>query len=347
MSILTTLMRLRANLQTLRNTVRICRAEPRLNSFSVVARVAYICTNASKWLSFPIAIILLAYLKWARYEKNLVQRLHKLKLLSLLSRHISIENFLTIRKCFIQPRIEGEIRPETAQNFNIPPSFGDLTQSYVKLPLKVPQNSVSEIIRKLFPVNGFLSHVSTQGSPGSFSTAVQECPFFSYDIAEPAVEECVTTLLQTIPFAELLRICCKSNEAYIYSVNIYWAFPRDVTDHYVKTYHRDYDGFNSYALFIALTDTQPDDGATIFFDEIEQKEKYLSANAGEIYLMDPFAKHRANSLFKKPRLLCWVRFGEWPNLGFYQDLGFRTATQDAMARLNYNLLSRKFPPRQL
>jgi hypothetical protein len=345
MSILTTLIRLRANLQTLRNTVRICCAEPRLNAFGIVTIVAYICANASKWLSFPIALILLTYLKLAGYEKNLVHRLHKLKLLSLLSRHISIGNFLMIRKCFIHPKIEGEIWSETAQNFNVPPSFGDLKQSYVKLPFNVSQYSVSEVIRKLSPINGFLSHVSTQGILGSFSTAVQKSPFFSYDIAEPAVEECATILLQTIPLAELFRICCKSNEAYIYSVNIYWAFPRDDTDHYVKTYHRDYDGFNSYALFIALTDTQPDDGATIFFDEIQKKEKYLSANAGEIYLMDPFAMHRANSLFKKPRLLCWVRFGEWPNLGFYQDLGFRTATQDAMTRLNHTLLSRKFPPR--
>ena len=79
---------------------------------------------------------------------------------------------------------------------------------------------------------------------------------------------------------------------------------------------------------ILLTDTDENNGATeLSIKEISKgtqtKNIFLQGKAGDVLIFDTFSLHRANSYLENERRLIWLRFGEFPNGGVAQDIGWK------------------------
>lgn len=275
---------------------------------------------------FPILII---YKFFEKFDFIIIF-LIKFNLLHLSLRFLSIDKFSEIRKRLCE--LEMYKRNET---FNIEYIKHNLSvNGYSKINTIVSKNTVDKIINLIEKATPFSAQVPSQGRQISGD---KECfSFISFEISEYAVLSCADILLKDIEFHKLKK-AISGIGSQIYSVNFYKNFPNKNKLHSVQKLHRDYDGFLCYVLFVALSDVTKSNGATIVINKSSGCCEYLEAKKGELYLLDPFILHRANDEVSSNRFSCWIRFGEVPNLAFYQDLSFKQKTANSLLFLNEKL----------
>jgi len=191
---------------------------------------------------------------------------------------------------------------------------------FLKLKIKVPSNVIINIHNNLYKTEGYSAQVPAQGVKGLVCNLSKSSRFVSHKLSNKTVKDCAIQLFESLKLRSFIK-CFLGFHAFIYSINFYWGFPSTDVLHAVQKIHRDYDGYCCFVLFIALSKTSKDDGATLVIGR-GGTMNYLEAYSGEVYLFDPFFKHSANSSVLKTRLACWIRFGEMPNLAFNQDLSF-------------------------
>jgi hypothetical protein len=286
--------------------------------------------SSNKILSFifglPVIIIYNIFKKSDRF----IYFLLKLNLLHLTIRFLSVDKFLDIRNRLLELKI---YKKESFLNYD-EINQNLLLNGYSKINARVSDNTLNLISNSINNAVPFSSQVPSQGK--QISSQVENYSFISFEISDSVVLCCADILLQDIKFNKL-KIAISGFGSQIYSINFYKNFPCSTHLHPVQKFHRDYDGFLCYVLFVALSDVTKNNGATIVVNKRSGCYDYLEAKKGEMYLLDPFILHRANDEISSNRFACWIRFGEVPNLAFYQDLGFRQKIVNAIQSLDNKL----------
>jgi len=203
---------------------------------------------------------------------------------------------------------------------------------FLKVECTVPIKLINAISDELWNSLGYSAQVPAQGLPGRVFELSKTARFVSHDMAEVSVQMCAKRLLNCYPIKQALNELTGVDIS-LYSINFYWGFPQRTALDSVQKFHRDYDGYNCWVIFFALTDVDEFDGATIIKAR-NGKINYLTAKAGDIYIVDPFFVHSANPNIIKTRLTCWIRLGELPNLAYYQDLNFSDNRVKILKELN-------------
>lgn len=143
----------------------------------------------------------------------------------------------------------------------------------------------------------------------------------------------------------------------LYSINAFWSFPNRSPHKASQVFHRDWEDYRSLALFTQLTPVDiPEDGAHYYvetssdFDKFERTMRNRGIPAGEIealsvrdetviaplamklfkdsarrfdgpagvsFCTDGYGLHRAEVPRDRPRLLLWLRFGNFFNDTLY------------------------------
>ena len=203
---------------------------------------------------------------------------------------------------------------------------------FLKVDSTVPIKLINSISDELWNSVGYSAQVPAQGLPGRVVELSKTARFVSHDIAQVSVQMCAKKLLNCYPIKQALNELTGVDIS-LYSINFYWGFPQMAALDPVQKFHRDYDGYNCWVIFFALTDVDEFDGATLIKAR-NGKIHYLTAKAGDIYIVDPFFIHSANPNIIKTRLTCWIRLGELPNLAYYQDLNFSDNRVKILSELN-------------
>lgn len=286
--------------------------------------------SSNKISSFLFGFPILIIYKFSIKYDFIIIFLMKFNLLHLTLRFLSIDKFLEIRKRLFELELYNK-----NETFNIQYIKHNLSvNGYSKINTIVSKNTVDQIINLIDKATPFSAQVPSQGKQISGD---EECfSFISFEISEYAVLSCADILLKDIEFHSLKK-AISGLGSQIYSVNFYKNFPNKNNLHSVQKFHRDYDGFLCYVLFVALSDVTKSNGATIVINKSSGYCEYLEAKKGELYLLDPFILHRANDELTSNRFSCWIRFGEVPNLAFYQDLAFKQKIVNALQFLNRKL----------
>jgi hypothetical protein len=141
----------------------------------------------------------------------------------------------------------------------------------------------------------------------------------------------------------------------LYSINAFWSFPHRKPHPYSQVFHRDWEDYRSLVAFTLLTPVEiPEEGAHYYVEtshEVDKFKKTLSAGgvaadldrlskrgedvaplamklfehsarrfdgpAGTSFCIDGYGLHRAMVPLSRPRLLLWMRFGNFFNEAAY------------------------------
>jgi hypothetical protein len=203
---------------------------------------------------------------------------------------------------------------------------------YFKINNIIESDHINEFIESVQDVQGYDSQVASQGN--LIQSNEPKSSFISYSITSDLIFSQIEKLFAKFDKykIKLIQNSFPLFDLNLYSVNFYKTKASNIKRnlHYVQKYHRDYDGFNCYVLFLILSDVSKDNGATILKDNLGNLH-YLEGKKGDAYIMDPFLMHRANESLLNDRYVMWIRFGEIPNLAYLQDLSF---LMDVNKRLN-------------
>jgi hypothetical protein len=161
----------------------------------------------------------------------------------------------------------------------------------------------------------------------------------------------------------------------LYSINAFWSFPRRQPHPYSQVFHRDWEDYRSMVAFTLLTPVErPEEGAHYYVEtshEVAKFEETLRAGgiasditarlsergeeiaplamklfehtarrfdgpAGKSFCIDGYGLHRALVPQSRPRLLLWMRFGNFFNEAAYkrpQLAGDRAVAQSVLRRI--------------
>lgn len=159
----------------------------------------------------------------------------------------------------------------------------------------------------------------------------------------------------------------------LYSINAFWSLPNQQPHPYSQLFHRDWEDYRSLVLFTQLTAVDvPEDGAhyyvegshdlDIFSDRLRDRQisaadiEVLSSRngpkiasisenlfrstahrfdgpAGRSFCGDGYGLHRALVPQSRPRLLLWMRFGNFYNETMYK-MPVRSADRDLAERIS-------------
>lgn len=161
----------------------------------------------------------------------------------------------------------------------------------------------------------------------------------------------------------------------LYSINAFWSFPNRQPHPYSQVFHRDWEDYRSLVAFTLLTTVEsPEEGAHYYVEtshEVDKFEEALRADgvspavterlsargeeiaplamklfehtarrfdgpAGTSFCIDGYGLHRALVPQSRPRLLLWMRFGNFFNEAAYkrpQLAGDRAAAQSVLRRI--------------
>jgi hypothetical protein len=196
-----------------------------------------------------------------------------------------------------------------------------LTDGYLRLEGVFSTEDIKKINSELDGLTRKSGQVWSQG------TAMRKkSGFFCWDPQQVISNSVINGYLGKVPFLSLISKL-KSPKFSFYSLNPYGAFA-NARNHYVQKFHRDYDGFLSFSAMILLTDSDEKNGATELLineasKDIQKQNVFRQGNAGDVLIFDTFSLHRANSYLENERRLMWLRFGEFPNGGVAQDIGWK------------------------
>ncbi|MBN9089606.1 MAG: hypothetical protein J0J01_22055 [Reyranella sp.] len=161
----------------------------------------------------------------------------------------------------------------------------------------------------------------------------------------------------------------------LYSINAFWSFPHRQPHPYSQVFHRDWEDYRSLVAFTLLTPVEsPEEGAHYYVEtshEVDKFEETLRAGgigpdiiaklsergeeiaplamklfehtarrfdgpAGKSFCIDGYGLHRALVPQSRPRLLLWMRFGNFFNEAAYkrpQLAGDRALAQGILRRI--------------
>ena len=272
--------------------------------------------SSNKFSSFIFGYPIILFFNIFKSSDNFIHFLLKHNLLHLSLRCLNDVKFLEIRERLFSLRIYKRkttfLCDEINQNLSL--------NGYSKINPRLSDNTLNFVLKSIDDAVPFSSQVPSQGK--KISSRSKNSNFISYEISDDVVSSCADMILKDIDFNKL-KNAISGIETKIYSINFYKNFPGSNYLHPVQNFHKDYDGFICYVLFVALSDVSKNNGATIVVNKRSGCYDYLEAKKGDLYLLDPFVLHRANDVITSNRFACWIRFGEIPNLAYYQDLGFR------------------------
>ena len=143
----------------------------------------------------------------------------------------------------------------------------------------------------------------------------------------------------------------------LYSINAFWSLPNRQLHPYAQLFHRDWEDFRSFVVFTQLTPVdEPQEGAHYYVEESHEYDRFeaslarsgvdgasikvlmekdpvaiadiadgrfsrtarrFDGPAGQSFCTDGFGLHRAVVPRSKPRLLMWMRFGNFFNEKMY------------------------------
>ena len=196
-----------------------------------------------------------------------------------------------------------------------------LNDGYIKLKNAVSDEDVRVLITELEKLQKRSGQVWSQ----SVSHKAEE-GFFCWNPIDVIDNQKIINILKKLEIFQLLHEI-KANDFGIYSVNAYGAYAGS-GGHYVQKFHRDFDGFLTFSVMLLLSDASPGNGATeLDLQSLGSPEGnlFMSGKAGDLFIFDTFNLHRANNNLSSDRQLIWLRFGEFPNGGVAQDVGWRVA----------------------
>ena len=161
----------------------------------------------------------------------------------------------------------------------------------------------------------------------------------------------------------------------IYSINAFWSFPNRQPHPYSQVFHRDWEDYRSLVAFTLLTPVEkPEEGAHYYVEtshEVDKFKETLRADgvaadsitrlsergeeiaplamklfentarrfdgpAGKSFCIDGYGLHRAVVPRSQPRLLLWMRFGNFFNEAAYKRpnlVGDRAVAQGVLRRI--------------
>lgn len=161
----------------------------------------------------------------------------------------------------------------------------------------------------------------------------------------------------------------------LYSINAFWSFPHRKPHPYSQVFHRDWEDYRSLVAFTLLTPVQsPEEGAHYYVEASHEVGKFKEAlragglaadvttrlsergeeiaplamelfehtarrfdgPAGKSFCVDGYGLHRAVVPRSRPRLLLWMRFGNFFNEAAYKRpllAGDRAAAQSVLRRI--------------
>ena len=290
-----------------------------LSYVSKISKIFTIIASSNSTTSFLIGwpIIIIFFIT---FRVNFICKfLYKSSLLHIPIRVLPENVYYLLRKMIRSSLVEVKLDYKKFDQNNLAAELK--LNGFLKLNKRLSLESILTIKELLVDSPAYSAQVAAQGRRDIFSNLVKDNVFISHDICDEKVFESAKVVLDEISltfFLEKLNI----KDALIYSINFYWSiFHQSKKLHAVQKFHRDYDGYNCYVLFIALSETNANDGATEIVS-LDGSTHFLESQPGEIYLIDPYCKHRANVNIINNRLACWIRFGEVPNLAYNQDLNF-------------------------
>jgi len=287
-----------------------------------------VCSNLITSVVFGMPVLL--FLALSRGRAGAVNWMFKTSLIYFPIRVITHSHFKGIRA------LHSSLHKSCASHHDLAISESDRTSlkvnGFVKLRSKIPAELINSITEDLWLSRGYSAQVAAQGRPGMVRELSKSARFVSHDIASESVQACAVALFKNCPVKKVLNELTGVDLS-LYSVNFYWGFPQSGPLDSVQKFHRDYDGYNCWVVFFALSDVTPENGATVIKAQ-DGSNTYLSAKAGDIFIVDPFFIHRANPKVITNRLTCWIRFGELPNLAYNQDLNFSGPQRTVLDNLN-------------
>ena len=303
------------------NLIKLIIAISNANHFKFYKKIAYfilIILNSNKISSLPFYLIfkILYHLKLDK----ITFMLYEFNLLILSIRWINYNEMMYIRKLLSEDQqVDDEFR----------------LKGFFKIDNLLNKHLIKEFIDKVKNANGYNSQVASQGVLLSQNDTKPR--FISYSLSTELIFQEITKLFNRFDINKIKYIqnLFPIFNQKLYSVNFYrtLAFSDSSNLHYVQRFHRDYDGFNCYVLFLILSDVTKENGATVVKDALGNLH-FLEGKCGDAYVMDPFLLHKANNSLKNDRYVMWIRFGEIPNLAYLQDLSFQDDISDKLLRLN-------------
>jgi hypothetical protein len=161
----------------------------------------------------------------------------------------------------------------------------------------------------------------------------------------------------------------------LYSINAFWSFPNRQPHPYSQVFHRDWEDYRSLVAFTLLTPVEsPEEGAHYYVETSHEVDKFsetlrtggigpditarlsergeeiaplamklfehtarrFDGRAGTSFCIDGYGLHRALVPQSRPRLLLWMRFGNFFNEAAYKRprlAGDRAAAQSVLRRI--------------
>jgi hypothetical protein len=161
----------------------------------------------------------------------------------------------------------------------------------------------------------------------------------------------------------------------LYSINAFWSFPRRQPHPYSQVFHRDWEDYRSLVAFTLLTPVEsPEEGAHYYVETSHEVDKFketlradgvglevtarlsergeeiaplamklfehtarrFDGSAGTSFCIDGYGLHRALVPRSRPRLLLWMRFGNFFNEAAYKRprlSGDRATAQSVLRRI--------------